>query len=192
MYRLGTPGDEDIWATTEHIHACVYEILNTDSSTPYLFAGMAASAPEVFVSLATCLTPPYFLLYILHTPRGEGAEGRYQSPELSADALRLFVTDYAAFLTGDGRFDLWAYSPAEKATVVWDRHNYLFGYGPLERFADTLHELGYVPGAVDRIASRPHSHHYREEFDDQALAVLDRFDWTYSPLHDADLQGEPA
>ena len=191
MFKLGTPGEDDIWNGVEHVHACVYEILSPENSAPYLFAGMAASAPEAFARLATCLTPPYFLLYILHTPRGEGEgrEGRYQSPELTAEELNLFIQDHASFLAGDGRFDLWAYSQAEKATVVWDRHNYLFAYGPLNRFSEGLESLGYTPGPVDRIAGRPHMHHYREAFDDQAMAILDRFDWSYSPLRPGDEQG---
>jgi hypothetical protein len=33
-----------------------------------------------------------------------------------------------------------------------------------------------------------HMHHYRQEFDSEAAAVLEAFAWSYSPLHPEDEQ----
>jgi hypothetical protein len=126
------------------------------------------------------------LLYVLHTPRGEGEPGRYQSPALSAGEVRAFLEKFSPFLSGDARFDLWAHSPSEGATVVWDRHNQIFAYGPLARFELILQGLGFARGRLEAPGS--HQHHYRAEFDSDASLVLQAFEWTHAPLHEEDEQ----
>jgi hypothetical protein len=140
----------------------------------------------VLGSLIESLSPPFFVLYILHTPRGEGQPGRYQSPEVDFDVLRGFIATYSTFLGSDARFDLWVYSIPEKATLVWDRHNRLYAYGPLERMSAKLSALDFsrqypdIPG--------PHAHHYRDEFDADATKLLAAFPWTMTSLRPEDEQ----
>ncbi len=188
MYKLGMPLSEGLSSgDVEHVHRRAYEILNPESSGVRLFAGVPHGAPEVFERLAKCLEPPYSLLYILHMPRTDPEEeGRYQSPDISTEDLSRFIHDYRDYLGGDGRFDLWAYSPTEQATVAWDHNNYIYAYGPIERYVEVLDGLGYTPGQVDRVTSRPHVHHYRMEFDSQAQSILERYDWIWSPLRESD------
>jgi hypothetical protein len=57
--------------------------------------------------LAELLPPPFYVLYILHTPRGEGEAGRYQSNERSLDELSGLLSKYSSFFSSDGRHDLW-------------------------------------------------------------------------------------
>lgn len=92
------------------------------------------------------------MLYVLHTPRGEASAGRYQSPAMSRREFTSLVERFEAFLCSDSRFDLWVHSPSEHATVVLDRHNQLFAYGPLDRFTDVLLGFGYEQGEM---SSRP-------------------------------------
>jgi len=188
MYKLGTPVDETLSSDdVEHVHRREYEVLNADSSRVRLFAGVPRGEADVFEQLVKCLQPPYCLLYILHTPRTDPEdEGRYQSPEISADEFSNFIRDYHGYLSADGRFDLWGYSPSEQATVVWDHNNYLYGYGPIDRYIGVLQALGYTPGEVDRVTSRTHTHHYRMEFDAQAQDILGRYDWICSALREGD------
>jgi len=188
MYKLGMPLGEGLSSgDSEHVHRREYEVLNPDSSRVKLFAGAPHGEPEVFEALVKCLQPPYCLLYILHMPRTDPEEeGRYQSPELSSEEFSSFVHDYRDYLSADGRFDLWAYSPAEQATVVWDHNNYLYGYGPIDRFVEVLRTLRYLPGQVDRVTSRTHVHHYRPELDEHAHLVLERYDWIRSALREGD------
>jgi len=183
MYKLGHLVS-GLWV--EHAHPAVFRLPATDEESPRVVAGVPQGDPEVFARLTACLEPPYHLLYVLHTPRGEGAAGRYQSPPLGHAELRAFMAEFGAFLARDARFDLWAHSPAENATVVWDRHNQLFGYGPLDRFAAELRALGFVPGEPEVAA--PHEHHYHAGFDAQAAALLRAFDWSFSPLRAEDEQ----
>lgn len=151
-----------------------------------LVTAVPAGDAATFQSLAGSLEAPCMLLYVLHTPRGEGSAGRYQSPPLSSSELASFLTRYAAFLTDDARFDLWVHSPSEQATVVWDRHNLIYAYGPIERFVSTLTMRGFVEG--DPGVHVEHMHHYREVFDRDAAAVLGALAWRHSPLQPSDEQ----
>ena len=177
MYRLGQLVDGE-WVA--HSHAAVFSVAKR------LVAGVPGGDPAVFEGLVECLEPPYFLLYVLHTPRGEGPAGRYQSPSLSRAQVSDFIHTYGPFLSADGRFDLWAHSPGENGTVVWDRHNQIFAYGPLDRYSSKLTSMGFSPGYSE--VPTPHEHHYRQEFDDLAKELIEVFDWSYSPLQPEDEQ----
>lgn len=169
-----------------HSYPPNFSLVSKDNASPKIVAGVPSGDPTVFARLVECLEPPYFLLYVLHTPRGEADAGRYQSPPVSVEQFRDFVKKFGNYLSADARFDIWAHSSAEQATVVWDRHNQLLSYGPKERFVSALTAFGFSEGVVD--VSFPHQHHYRQEFDGQAAAVLDAFEWSYSPLRAEDEQ----
>ena len=183
MYKLGFLKDND-WV--EHIYPARYRLPEPEQGSQRLVAGVPNGNSEVFSKLVELLEPPYYLLYVLHTSRGEGPSGRYQSPAINAAEFNAFIAEFSPYLSGDGRFDLWAHSRTENATVVWDRHNRVFGYGPLSRFADTLEGLGFSQGPVEIPA--PHEHNYRKELDPFAVRVLQAFDWIYSPLREEDEQ----
>ena len=177
MYRLGhfVSGE---WVA--HSHPPVFE------AGERIVAGVPGGEPSVLEHLVECLEPPYHLLYVLHTPRGEAQPGRYQSPALSLAQVKDFLRRFAPFLSGDARFDLWAYSPSDQATLVWDRHNQLFGYGPVDKFSSKLLALGFTHGYPDIPA--PHEHNYRSELDGLAKEVLAAFNWSHSPLLPEDEQ----
>ena len=151
---------------------------------------IVATAPggdaTIFRKLVQYLEPPIFLLYVLHTSRGEGALGRYQSPSLSRVELDSFLDCFSDFFARDSRFDLWAYSPEMKATIVWDRHNLIFGYGPLQDFEDCLLGLGFRPGKPSM--EFEHTHNYHPECDSAATQVLEYFHWLHAPLKAEDEQ----
>jgi hypothetical protein len=62
----------------------------------------------------------------------------------------------------------------------------LFAYGPLEKFEAVFRELGFDQGELE--VPHPHQHHYRREFDEDADALLEGFDWKKSPLRPEDEQ----
>jgi hypothetical protein len=175
LYRLGHVVD-DQWVA--HNHPAVFEL------TDRIIAGVPGGDPSIFIRMIESLEPPYYLLYVLHTPTGEGLPGRYQSPALSLAEVSDFFSHFAPYFVGDGRFDIWALAPGDKATVVWDRHNRLFGYGPLERYSEKLISMGF--GAGHPTIPAPHAHHYR--FHITAQEILAAFDWSHSPLRPEDAQ----
>jgi hypothetical protein len=171
---------------TEHSYPPVFSEFDRESEVRRVVAAAPGGDALPFERLVSMMEPPYLLLYVLHTPRGEAEEGRYQSPELSLQDLRSFIVRFGAYLSSDARFDLWAYSPIEQGTVVWDRHNQIFAYGPVEKFTAELLRLGFRAGHVE--VPVPHQHHYRAEFDSQAKELLEHFSWSHSPLRSEDEQ----
>lgn len=165
----------------EHSFAPVFAIENERIS-----GGVPAGNAAIFESLVTCMSEPIALLYVLHTPRGEAPAGRYQSPELTMGDLRAFIQKYRTFLSGDARFDIWAHSREDRATVVWDRHNKFFGYGLIPEFASQLRAMGFHEGAIEPLGE--HMHHYRKELDPLASALIHEYQWAYSPLRAEDEQ----
>jgi hypothetical protein len=177
MYRLSHQRHGE-W--TVHSYPPVFDVSDR------LVAGVPGGDPLVFQTLVERLTPPLQLLYVLHTPRGEADPGRYQSPPISLEQFQEFVETFASFLKGDGRFDLWAHSRTDDATVVWDRHNRVFAYGPLEQYTAALTALGFSRGIP--FVPTPHAHHYRDEFDDAAKRLLQTYVWSQLPLQPEDVQ----
>jgi len=76
------------------------------------------------------LMGPFQLLYVLHTTRTGAELGRYESPELSAEAVQAFLGRFGRFLFEDARHDCWVRSHGDGATIVSDRHNLIYAYGP--------------------------------------------------------------
>lgn len=170
----------------EHGFPAVFSVDAQHAGVPRLVSAAPGGDPEVFQLLAHCLEPPFYILYVLHTPRGESQAGRYQSPLLGIEAFDALMTRFGALFTHDARHDLWMHSPADRATVVWDRHNLVYGYGPLDRFENVLRGLGFVPGAVS--VDFVHMHHYRQEYDALSAGLLGELQWSMSPLHPSDEQ----
>jgi hypothetical protein len=167
----------------------VFEHQQMASGKPRLLIAAPHDMPDLFRKLAGHLASPLFLLYILHTPRGEGVEGRYQSPPLDCHQLDDFLADFAPYLAGDARHDVWVHSASDGRTLIWDRHDLIYAEGdPLEDIVATLEGLAFTCGAVPRVGAGPHIHYYRPEFDADAAAVLARFDWTRTDLRPEDEQ----
>lgn len=186
MFKLGQL-IIDRWV--EHSFAPVFRLPASTDRTPRIIAGVPKGDVTIFEHLFQCLEPPYYLLYVLHTPRGEGEPGRYQSPQLSTEQVTAFLSRFRAYLSADARYDIWIHSSADQATIVWDRHNQLFAYGPIDRFANELRSLGFSEG--EPIVPSSHAHYYRREFDHDSRNVLQAFDWSFSPLHPEDQQLPP-
>ena len=171
----------------EQVPPAVFERRPTSTGTERLLLDVPDEHTDLILRLTELLPPPYYVLYVLHTPRGESEPGRYQSTELSLDQTKTFLIKYESYFAGDARHDLWVYSPTSSQTLVWDRHNRLFAEGqPLAVVVDALVHLGFAEGTVQPLGN--HYHHYRPEFDNEAAGVLDEFDWLRTPLRNEDEQ----
>lgn len=137
--------------------------------------------------LAREFPEPLTILYVLHTPRCDNALGRYQSPQLRFDDVNGFLAEFSGFLSNDGRHDLWVHSDAGDATLVWDRHDVISAYGPLDLVSEILSDQGLELGAGAELPF-PHVHLYHEEYDEAEIKVLSHFRWTSSPLAPSDVQ----
>jgi hypothetical protein len=136
-------------------------------------------------SLLRDLEGPYYLLYVLGVPRtGEHEPGRYQSPtDLDRFEVFRFLDQFTDFLEQDARHNIWVHSIAEEATLVYDKHQIIYAYGPLERFQRVI-QRRMKPGEVG--PNFPHAHLYHAEFVDDERRVRSAFEWIHSPLCDGD------
>jgi len=182
MFKLGQlRGAEE-----EAVNRSAVFVRQATTGPERLRIAVPASGPDPLPLLVSCLEEPFSVLYLLHTPRGGGEPGRYESPRLSREQLLAFLFTYHAFLAADGRHDVWVHAFSPPATLVWDRHDIVYAYGPLDQFQEALTEAGFTPG-VPAIPD-PHSHHYHAAFDPQEAAVLGAFAWRHSPLRPEDEQ----
>jgi hypothetical protein len=106
---------------------------------------------------------------------------------VTADAVQAFLHQFGRFLCEDSRHDLWLRSHDDDATIVLDRHNLIYAYGPLQAFEAVLKSLGVHEGESP-VVPDPHMHHYHQDWDHTEEAILRHFDWLIKPLRPADVQ----
>lgn len=147
------------------------------------------SAPEdgtqMMLRLASVLREPFAALYVLLVPRGGGAEGRYQSPWMSRTELSDVFERFAPFWDQDARHHLWLFSDLDRAILVYDQHNVIFAYGPIENYIRILEAIGYL-AAPELSFPAPHTHRYHLAFDEEERALVSLPGWTKSPLREGD------
>jgi len=154
---------------------------------PRLRIGLNRAQDACVRALASHLTGPFQLLYVLHTTRTGAPLGRYESPVLPPDDIDAFLDEFGRFLCEDSRHDLWIRSHNDDATIVLDRHNLIYAYGPLEIFEAALRSRRVAHG-VPAAIPHPHVHHYHPGWDDAERAVLNRVEWRRRPLQPSDVQ----
>ena len=167
-------------------HERLYNRISSSSGIERIVACAPEFDDRLFISLISQSQEPFYILYVLHTPRGEGEPGRYQSPELFHSEIINFVEKYKKFFKVDSRFDIWVHSPDSESTIVWDRHDLIHCYGVLDQCEKVLKESSFPSGEPS--INFVHAHHYHAEFDIQAKSLLDEFDWSYSFLKPNDVQ----
>jgi hypothetical protein len=153
-----------------------------------LRVGVDAAQDSVAAALTDRLRGPFQLLYVLHTTRTGAERGRYQSPELTVGSVQDFLRPFGRFICEDSRHDVWIRSHDDDATIVLDRHNLIYAYGPLNDFEAVLQALGVRQG--EPVVPDPHFHYYHQVWDGAEGEVVRRFDWRISPLRPADVQFE--
>ena len=153
---------------------------------PRLRVGVDEAQDATVAALARGLREPFQLLYVLHTTRTGAELGRYESPELTSEDVEEFLREFGQFFCEDSRHDLWVRSHDDDATIVLDRHNLIYAYGPLEQFEEALRSSGAHVGEPADLGT--HVHHYHAVWDDMERRILRRFDWQISPLRPPDVQ----
>ncbi len=97
-----------------------------------------------------------------------------------------FFNEFGRFFCEDSRHDLWVRSHDDDATIVLDRHNVIYAYGPLVAFEAALQSLGARKGEPAVLGA--HLHHYHPAWDEAERRVLRSFDWDIKPLRPSDVQ----
>jgi hypothetical protein len=165
-------------------YGSVYMLESTPAYTR-LKIGASTHGIDLLLHLSDVLDAPFFCLYVLVLNRSKTAGGRYQSPWIESKAeLADFLLDYKEVFETDGRHHLWVSSPDMGATLVYDRHNVLYAYGPIEEIAANLHEMGYH--AENFELPFPHAHYFHAENDSKVEELLQYWNWQHFPLQEAD------
>jgi hypothetical protein len=140
---------------------------------------------DLLLQLAAVLSGPFSVLYVLHVARGGSAEGRYQSPWMERHALTALIERIADCLEQDGRHHLWLFSGSDRATLVFDHHNVIFAYGPLEDLVRLLEAAGYSE-APELNYPAPHRHQFHAAFDEDERRITALPGWERSELREGD------
>jgi hypothetical protein len=167
-----------------HDYGKVYAHQNR-SSDPSLSIAASHEGSQLLQDLSQVLSEPFFLLYVLVVPRGGSSEGRYQSDELSRREVDGIFERFGGFWDNDGRHSIWLRSHSDDATLVYDRHNLIYAYGPIGRFESLLISLGYSMTLQLSLAF-VHQHAYHQEFDDLERELTTRFADRRSDLREGD------
>jgi hypothetical protein len=135
--------------------------------------------------LLECLPEPFRVLYVLVVPRGAGiSAARYEAPgEFSRQEVKDCLAEFSDFFERDGRHHLWLANP-EVGTIVYDRHNLIYAYGPLNCFTEIASRHGLRVGRPE--VPSPHWHAYHAAFDDTQRDLLNRYTWVQKPLRASD------
>jgi hypothetical protein len=135
--------------------------------------------------LLALLPEPVWVLYVLVTPRGEAAAGRYQSaqPHTRQEVLAL-LDRFEDYFASDGRHNLWLAAPPA-GQLVLDRHEVIYAYGPIAEVAGRLKDKNFAEVEMIRMPV-PHSHHFHAEMDAEEREVLGYWEWVESELQETD------
>lgn len=141
---------------------------------------------KVLRALIEKMPEPFDVLYVFLVPRTDQPAGRYQSPySIARSELVAFLNRFEEYFEGDGRHDIWVRSATDSSLLVYDQHNVIYAYGPLNAFRESLASRGLQ--LVPRIDfPDPHTHHYDKGFDADQDALLNYWSWTVSPLAEQD------
>jgi hypothetical protein len=154
------------------------------STQPRLRIAAPFDGTALLRELTLALAEPFLLLYVLVVPRGRSEPGRYQSGELSRAELDALFERFGQFLDSDGRHNVWVRS-SDDGMLVYDRHNLIYAYGPLERFESVLRKHGCTITPALPL-DFPHQHSYHQEFDHLERELTTQFADNRSELRDGD------
>ena len=108
--ELRKPGAVGGGEWVEHSHPPIFTRRKYSDGTVSIVATAPAGDAVIFRRLVEGLQPPYMLLYLLHTPRGEAEPGRYLSESLEKPKVLQIIDRFAEFLGGDARHDFWRHN----------------------------------------------------------------------------------
>jgi hypothetical protein len=150
-----------------------------------LVIGPSDNYVDLLIKLTRVLPEPFGILYVLLVSRRENRPARYQCPyPCSRSEMESFLLEFKEYFESDGRHHVWVTSLPQSSTLVYDQHNVIYAYGPLEEFTKILQENGLQRGTVDFPV--PHSHNYNPENDDEEARLLQHWAWVGSPLLEDD------
>ncbi len=141
---------------------------------------------DLLIRLSGQMKGPWYVLYVLLVSRRDRETGRYQGIEIENHVdLAIFLNKYKSYFDGDGRHHIWVGSASCGDLIVYDNHDKIFAYGPIDAFLSVLG--GYVSESIE--IGGAHTHHYNEEFGCDEDAIFSEWPWRHCPLQKSDDPG---
>ncbi len=171
--------------TVPYVYPDVWQKQQTTGPERIVFAP-ASGQTDLIIELTRLLPEPFGILYVLLVPRtGENEPSRYQSGQpCDRNELEAFLNQFRDFFECDGRHHLRIMSLSGQAQIIYDNHNLIYAYGPLDMFVSAAEANGLTQGAA--IIPSPHAHHYNAPFDADERALLNYWEWLWFPLAEGD------
>lgn len=146
-----------------------------------LIIGPSSDGVNFLIKLTRILPEPFGILYLLLVSRTGNQPARYQCPHpCSRSDMESFLLEFRDYFESDGRHHIWVTSLPDSSTLVYDHHNVIYAYGPLNKFTEILKSSGFHKNSICFPA--PHSHNYNPENDDAEKRVVQHWAWLQSPL----------
>lgn len=168
-----------------YVYPNVWEVEQTTGPQRLVIAP-SGNHIDLLIELTRQLPEPFGVLYVLVVPRGgSGEPGRYQSAQpCDRKELERFLRRFQKLLESDARQHLWLLSLPSQAQLIYDNHNVIYAYGPLDAFKRVLTAKGLTEGQVQ--FPSPHAHNYNAEFDEDERQIMSYWEWIYFPLAEGD------
>jgi hypothetical protein len=126
----------------------------------HLKIGASQNEIDLLLKVAETLNPPFYIVYVLVVSRIGNKLGRYQSLLLeSRDELKSFLKEFQEYFETDGRHHVWICTIDNSGRFIYDQHNVIFAYGPLDNYISNLMKNGYKEKKFSFPA--PHAHAYK-------------------------------
>jgi len=184
MHKLGVllKTDEDFDDEVPHHYENLFAREKT-SGPERLIIAPSTDHIRILLDLAAAWESNYWLLYVLLNSWIGNEPGRYQSPwPLDYEEVQKFLGEFGNYLASDARHHFWIGSTQQKALLVYDRHDVIYAYGPLDAYEARLVQRGLRIGQVRFPA--PHSHCFNAENNEFERKILFCWNWIQSPLKD--------
>jgi hypothetical protein len=180
-FRLGTHLRGE--GIVEFRYADTFELQETEERERLLIAPSGRQV-DLLLRLMREMSGPFSLLYILLAPHTNARAGRYLASGQSHEAVQALLEAFRDYFEGDARHHVWIGAEGDGSLLVYDQHNVIYAYGPVEQFASILMAQGLRQDTVE--FPFPHTHHFRSVFDGHEDRLLSEFEWEYSPLEPED------
>ena len=172
-------------AESAHVYENIYDIITYGNGTKCLRITASGSLSDLMVKLGALVRGNWYVLYTLLTSHSGNRPGRYQGIEIeNFEGIVALFDKYKNYFDGDGRHNIWLGSTVNNDLLVYDKHNVIYAYGPIDAFVGRIRSYGYCEGVI-KIPS-PHTHHYPSENVRFEMSIMNEWDWKWYDLAEND------
>lgn len=176
--------DNQLNNESEYHYDKIYEEEKTTSGIR-LKIGAGLDQTRLLGDLLTCLNPPFFILYVLIIESDGYESGRYESPVLETlTDVASFLNNFKGYLESDGRHHLWVGTIDGTGQLIYDQHDVIFAYGPIDRFKEHLNKEAFKETEFD--FPFPHVHNFHSENNTELKRLMNFWNWERYDLVEGD------